>query len=185
MSRRRRFGTVLRGLTALITLLVLVAGIPLLLYRLGGSPVPRRVLGWHQIEHLLLRRDSGSIFLGAVRDVSWIAWAAFTLAVLTEVQAALRGRTAPRLRLGGMQAMAGRLVALTMLTFTGPATALLALPQAVPVAAAATFQPGAPLPSPGAALAFSGHAVTPQDMALGSPGSSRPYHLIRNLWPFP
>ena len=132
----------LRGIVALITLIVLVAGLPLLLYRLGGSPIPRRVLGWHQIEHLLLRRDNGSVFLGAVRDVSWIAWAAFTFAVLTEVQAALRGRNAPRLRLGGLQAMAGRLVALTMLTFTGPATALLAMPQAVPVAAAATLQPG-------------------------------------------
>jgi DNA-binding SARP family transcriptional activator len=172
VSRRRRVGTVLRGIVALITLLVLVAGIPLLLYRLGGSPVPRRVLGWHQLEHILLRRDSGSIFLGAVRDVSWIAWAAFTLAVLTEIQAALRGRSAPRLRLGGMQSMAGRLVALTMLTFTGPATALLALPQAVPVAAAATFQPGAPLASSGAALGFSGQAMASQDTALNQPGSA-------------
>ena len=75
---RRGVGTVLRGIVALITLIVLVAGLPLLLYRLGGSPIPRRVLGWHQIEHLLLRRDNGSVFLGAVRDVSWIAWAAFS-----------------------------------------------------------------------------------------------------------
>jgi DNA-binding SARP family transcriptional activator len=195
MSRRRRAGTVLRGLAALITLLVLVAGLPLLLYRLGGSPIPRHVLGWHQIGRTLLRRDNGAIFLGAVRDVSWIAWAAFTLAVLAEVQAALRGRNAPRLRLGGMQAMAGRLVALTMLTFSGPATALLGVPQAVPVAAAVTFQPGAtvspaavspaevggapvgladlsgsPPDQAWASLASSGPTLVSQDMALGPPG---------------
>jgi DNA-binding SARP family transcriptional activator len=142
VSRRRPAGAVLRGLAALITLLVLVAGLPILLYRLGGSPVPAHIPGSHQVWRTLLRRDNGGLFLGAVRDVSWLAWAAFTAAVVAEAQAALRGRNAPRLPLGGLQAAAGRLVALTMLTFGGPATAMLALPQAVPVAAAA-IQPGA------------------------------------------
>jgi DNA-binding SARP family transcriptional activator len=200
VSRRRRVATVLRGMAALVTLLVLMAGIPLLLYRLGGSPIPRHILGWHQIERTLLRRDNGTIFLGAVRDVSWIAWAAFTLAVLTEIQAALRGRNAPRLRLGGLQATAGRLVALTLLTFSGPAT-LLAMPQAVPVAAVSVQPaavtgpaaagdgtvvarpevPAAPsdtswassdavLASPYTVLASPGPALASQDMVLGPPG---------------
>jgi DNA-binding SARP family transcriptional activator len=166
----------LRGIVALITLVLLVAGLPLLLYRLGGSPIPRRVAGWHQIEHLLLGRDNGSIFLAAVRDVSWLAWAAFTLAVLTEIQATLRGRHAPRLRLGGLQATAGRLVAMTMLTFTGPATALLAMPQAVPVAAAATFQPGAAVPAAaevsGAHLDHADRSGIAPDQAWASTGAA-------------
>ncbi len=120
MSRCRRVGTILRGIAALITLLVLVVGLPLLLVRLGGSPIPRHILGWHQLERALLRRDNGTIFFGAVRDISWIAWAAFTVAVLAEALAALRGRNAPRLGLGGLQATAGRLVALAILTFSGP-----------------------------------------------------------------
>ena len=75
--------------------------------------------------------------LGAVRDISWIAWAAFTLAVLNEIQAALRRRTPPRLFLGGLQDAAGRLVALAALTFTAaPVGTLLATPQ--PVSAVAT-----------------------------------------------
>jgi hypothetical protein len=94
----------LRGLAALITLLVLLAGLPLLLYRLGGSPVPAHVAAPGQIWRALLRRDNGWLFLAAVRDVSWLAWAAFTAAVIAEVQATLRGRNAPRMRLGGLQA---------------------------------------------------------------------------------
>jgi len=172
VSRRHRVATVLRGMAALITLLVLVVGLPMLLYRLGGSPIPRHIQGWHQIRHTLLSRDNGAIFLGAVRDVSWIAWAAFTAAVLAEAQAALRGRNAPRLGLGGLQATAGRLVAMTMLAFSGPA-ALLSVPQAVTVAAVAT-QPAAaavaPLSpaaaSPDAALAPHEMALAPLDMGL-------------------
>jgi DNA-binding SARP family transcriptional activator/nucleoid-associated protein YgaU len=168
VSRRRRVGTVLRGMAALITLLVLVVGLPLLLVRLGGSPIPRHILGWHQLERALLRRDNGTIFLGAVRDISWIAWAAFTVAVLAEALAALRGRNAPRLGLGGLQATAGRLVALAILTFSGPA-ALLSVPQAVPVAAV-TVQPAAPADAPpGAAVTMPDMALVPRDATLIPP----------------
>ena len=118
------------GLGALLILLALIAGLPVLLYRLGGSPLPGHLPGAAAVGHALLHRDSASLVLAAVRDVSWIAWALFTLAVLAEVQAVLRRRTAPRLRLGGMQAAAGRLVALAALTFTvAPVGTLLATPQ--------------------------------------------------------
>jgi DNA-binding SARP family transcriptional activator len=139
MSRGQRLRGAVRGITALVTLLALVVGLPILLYRLGGSPLPSHFPGWHRIGTALLSRDNGRIFLAAVRDVSWIAWAAFTAAVLAEAQAALRGRNAPKLPLGGLQTMAGRLVALTLLTFSAPATALLAA-QPVP-AAAMTVEP--------------------------------------------
>jgi hypothetical protein len=129
---RRRGPAAAAGLGALLLLLALILGLPALLYRLGGSPLPGHLPGAAQVGHALLHRDSASLVLAAVRDVSWIAWALFTLAVLAEVQAVLRRRTAPRLWLGGMQSAAGRLVALAALTFTAaPVGTLLTTPAPV------------------------------------------------------
>ena len=146
MTRSRRAETA-AGLGAIVALLALVVGLPVLLYLLGGSPLPGHLMGGSarpghpsglsSIGHDLLHRDSAGVVLGAVRDISWIAWAAFTLAVLIEIQAALRRRTPPRLFLGGLQDAAGRLVALAALTFTAaPVGTLLTTPQ--PVSAVAT-----------------------------------------------
>ena len=133
-SRGRRPAAVLRGFIALATLAVLVIGLPLALYKLGGDPLPGHIPSWHHVTTLLLHRDNGSVFLGAVRDVSWIAWALFTAAVITETQATLRGRRAPRLRLGGMQNAASWLVAIAALAFTGqPAAVLASAPASVAV----------------------------------------------------
>ena len=134
------------GLGALLVLLALIAGLPVLLYRLGGSPLPGHVPAAAQVGHALLHRDSASVVLAAVRDVTWVAWALFTLAVLAEVQAVLRRRTAPRLWLGGMQTAAARLVALASLTFSAaPVATLLATPQPVSTVLQAdvTAMPGA------------------------------------------
>src|SRR5450755_2113725 len=146
--RRRRAASAARGLAALVTLLLLVAGLPVVLYRFGGSPVPHRLPSLHQVTAALLRRDSGALFFGAVRDVSWAAWALFSLAVIAESLAAIGGRQAPRLRLGALQNMAGQLVALVALTFGSPATAMLAAAPAVPVVMAPAF----PAQSPNAGI---------------------------------
>ena len=158
-GRARRLAVTLRGLAALVTLIALVIGLPLVLYRFGGNPVPRHLASWHQISSDLLHRDNGTIFLSAVRDVSWLAWAAFTLAVVAEVQAALRGRKAPRLRLGGLQSSASWLVAVAALAFSSQSAATLL---AVPAAAAATVVATAPQqPPPPAAQA--GAATVPPE----------------------
>ncbi len=129
MSRGRGRAAV-TGLAALIALLVLVAGLPVLLLALGGSPLPGHLPDAAQLGHGLLHRDSSSVVLAVVRDVTWLAWAAFTYAVLAEVQAIARRRSPPRLHLGGLQSVAGRLVALAVLTFTAaPVGTLLATPQ--------------------------------------------------------
>ncbi len=80
--------------------------------------------------------------LAAVRDVSWIAWALFTLAVLAEVQAVLRRRTPPGCGWAACRRPAGRLVALAALTFTtAPVGTLLAMPQPVSAAVAMPRRP--------------------------------------------
>ena len=73
----RRIGRLGRGLMGLITLTVLAVGLPIALYRFGGSPIPSRLPAWHQVMAALLHQDNGGLFIAAVRDISWLAWLAF------------------------------------------------------------------------------------------------------------
>jgi DNA-binding SARP family transcriptional activator len=143
LRRPSRLPAAIRGMAALATLIALVAGLPVLLYRLGGSPIPSHLPGLHQIAHALGHRDNGTLFLATVRDIAWLAWAMFVVAVVSEVQAVVRGSAAPRLRLVGIQALAARLVVLAMLGLSGPA-ALATVAGAAPAAQAATRHPAAP-----------------------------------------
>jgi DNA-binding SARP family transcriptional activator len=171
--RRRGLGTAVRGGIALLTLIILVVGLPIALYRLGGDPLPRHVPSWHHVTGLLLHRDNGSVFLGAVRDLSWIAWAAFTAAVTVEAQAALRGRRAPRLRLGGLQNAASWLVTVAALAFSSQPAAVLAstAPAAVTAVTPDRHSPpaahpaGMPAGTPADARAV--EPLAPQVMSMG------------------
>jgi DNA-binding SARP family transcriptional activator len=190
---RRGLGTALRGVTALLTLIILVVGLPIALYRLGGDPLPRHIPSWHHISTLLLHRDNGTVFLGAVRDLSWIAWAAFTAAVAVEAQAALRGRRAPRLRLLGIQSAASWLVAVAAVAFSSQPAAVLASTQPAAVVVSSSNpgppparpsppppppRPGAPaaqpanLPAQATADAMAAQPLAPQVMSMGF------YHMV-------
>ncbi|MGB6454198.1 MAG: LysM domain-containing protein, partial [Streptosporangiaceae bacterium] len=105
----------------------------MLLYEFAGSPLPRHVARWHQIAAALSSPDDGALVLAVVRDGTWLAWLLFTACVLAEAVAAIRGRRAPRLRLGGIQGAAARLVALAALAVsTSTATALSASAATMP-----------------------------------------------------
>ena len=108
------------GLAALAALAALVVGLPLVLYRFGGAPLPGRMPGWHDLARRLASRDDGDAALLVVGDCAWLAWLLFTASVLAEAQAAIRGRRAPRLLLGGIQGAAAQLVALAALAFSAP-----------------------------------------------------------------
>jgi DNA-binding SARP family transcriptional activator len=140
-ASRRSPAAAVRGAAALLMLTAGVAGLPAVLYTLGGNPLPAHVPAWHHVTVLLLHRDNGTVFLGAVRDISWLAWAAFTVAVIAEVQAAVRGRTAPRLRLGGLQNTASWLIAVVALAFTSQPAVVLASTAPASVIAADTSAP--------------------------------------------
>jgi DNA-binding SARP family transcriptional activator len=176
MRRARSLATVLRGGSALVTLIVLVVGLPVALYKLGGNPLPQHVPAWSHVSTLLLHRDNGTVFLGAVRDISWIAWAAFTIAVATEAQAALRGRRAPRLRLGGLQNSASWLVALIALAFASQSAAALASAAPASVVTVSAVRPGPPaahpahpagLPADRPTEASTADPAAPQVMSMG------------------
>jgi DNA-binding SARP family transcriptional activator len=138
ISRAR---ALLTGLTAMATLIVVVAGLPVVLYRFGGSPLPRHVYAWHRIVAVLASRDNGTVLLAVIRDLSWLAWLLFTVAVIAELQAAVRGRRAPPLRIGWLQGGAARLVALAALTFA--ASPAISLTASVTATAPAHAQPAA------------------------------------------
>jgi hypothetical protein len=142
-----RVRTALTGLAALAALLAVVIGLPLVLYRFGGSPLSAHLAGWQRLETVLSTRDDGTLLLATIRVCSWLAWLLFTACVLAETQAAIRGRRSPRRRLGSLQGAAAHLVALAALAFATPsAMTLSASVTAASHAGAhgAGDQPGAP-----------------------------------------
>jgi len=136
------------GAGSLAALAALIGGLPAVLYAAGGSPVPRALPSWHQVIAALARPDDGTMFLAAVRWVSWLAWAVFTLSAAAEMLAQLRGRAAPRLRLAGpVQSLATALVASVFVSLlpaphlprTAPVTVSMAQ-----IAGTAPARPGTP-----------------------------------------
>jgi DNA-binding SARP family transcriptional activator len=169
-ARTGRTRSVAAGLGAVVALVAMVVGLPVLLYRLAGSPLPRRLPGWHQVLAALLSRDDGGLVLALVRDGTWLAWALFTGCVLAEAAAAIRGGRAPGLRLGGIQGAAARLVALAALT--------------AGTSAASTF-------SASAAAVTGQHVSQPQTgpaepgiwPAIALPGTALPGTALPGTWP--
>ena len=76
-SHRRRGAEITAGLTALLALTALTAGLPVALYLVAGSPLPHAVPALHQITATLGRRDDGQEHGAVVRYLGWIAWAAW------------------------------------------------------------------------------------------------------------
>jgi len=129
MTRAR---TVATGVAALAVLASAVIGLPVVLYQFGGSPLPHHIANWHGLMAALSSQASDGLLLALVRDCSWLAWLLFTVCVLAEAQAAIRGRRSPHLRLGGLQGMAAHLVALAAVAFAAPSAITLSA-SAVPV----------------------------------------------------
>jgi DNA-binding SARP family transcriptional activator len=122
MTRARSFGT---GLAAVMLLAAAVIGLPVVLYRFGGSPLPHHLASWRVIRAMLSRQDDARLLLATIRDCSWLAWLLFAVCVLAEAQAAIFRRRPPRLLLGGMQGAAAHLVALATLAFAAPSAVTL------------------------------------------------------------
>ena len=100
-----------RGLAALIVLVLLLAGIPTLLWQLGGNPLPSTVPSLDDITSALSRQENGDLVLQILAWVGWVGWASFALSVLVEIPAQLRGLHAPRLPAMQLQ-QAGQLASL-------------------------------------------------------------------------
>src|SRR5487761_734420 len=133
-SRRHRAADITRGLSALIALTAVTAGLPVALNLAAGSPLPHARPALHQVAAALGRRDNGStLFLAVVRYIAWAAWAAWTVSALGEVYGQARGRTIRLAGLGGSRA----LITAVLAAFSPAAPAALAAAPAPPPTAAA------------------------------------------------
>jgi LysM domain len=111
---------VVRGLLALVALLAGVVGVPAALVALGGNPLPDRS-SWAAVARALLRPDDGTVLIGLVTVVGWIAWVVFAVSVVAELAGAVSGYRF-RLRLPGLGApqrlAASLIIAVLTLTMT-------------------------------------------------------------------
>jgi DNA-binding SARP family transcriptional activator len=119
---RRSARQIVCGIAAAFALLLAVAGLPALLYAAAGIPIPHHVPSPGQLTHTLTRRDDGTLFLSALLVVAWVGWAIFTISVVLEVIAQVRGRAVRRLPgLALSQQIAGAWVAaVAVLLLTSP-----------------------------------------------------------------
>ena len=125
------------GVIALVAILLLLAGVPMLLWWLGQPFIPTAVPDLGQAIGVLFRRDDGSVVVLLIYLVAWIAWLYLSIAVLVEGWAAIRRIPAPQLpgfRLP--QGIAKHLVAAALLAFV--ATPAIANANPVPPPAVAT-----------------------------------------------
>jgi len=144
----RAFRRLLTGLIALAGIVVLTVGAPLILAKVGGDPLPRHLPSLGEIGDALASPDDGTLFIRLLTVLGWLAWATFTLSVLVEIPARLRGRRTvrlPGLRL--QQRVAAALVGAVLAVFVGGSLATAATPVARPAAVVAQRVPVVTLPA--------------------------------------
>lgn len=117
MKALTKAALVLRAVSGLLVLAAFLAGLPYLLVRFTGTPLPRRLPSLPQLQAFLASPLTDSAIIRALADVIWLLWAVFALSVLIEAAALALGRTAPRIPgITRVQAIAAALVGATILT---------------------------------------------------------------------
>lgn len=117
-----------RGLLALALLLGTIGGAPWLLLRAGRLGELARLST--DFPAVLLTPDNGTLLLGVLTLLGWLAWGVFSLSVLGELLGMLSGRRI-RVRLPGLsrpQALASVLLVSVAAMLTAPAATASALP---------------------------------------------------------
>ncbi|MFC7308953.1 hypothetical protein ACFQVC_32695 [Streptomyces monticola] len=150
-----------RATTSLLVLITAMGGVPWLLLKASLAVWPSGVDG---LSHLFTRSDTTNVALLALAVIGWIAWAAFTLSVLLEIPAQLRGRRAPKLPgLHLSQRTAATLVGSILLLFTTTT----ALASATPSQAVTATAPQLPQHEGDSTLAPSQTAPAEQEQSSG------------------
>lgn len=158
----------LAGLVALLGILAIVVGLPVVLLAVGANPFDGLDPSIDGVIDALTSPDDGTLFLALIKIVGWVSWAVLTVSVLLELGSQLRGVRAPRLPgLRLPQNAARSLVGTAMLLFvTVPglattATAATAAEPAPPIEVVAVVSaPAEATPAP-AAVDVAPPAATP------------------------
>ena len=114
------------AIVSLVTIAAIVVGVPLVLSRLAGWPLPGEIPSSDGIGRALSRSTvSDATIVKAVALVGWFGWGMLCWSLLAESWAAIRGIPASRARLTGpFQGVARQLVASTsLLVATGMSSA--------------------------------------------------------------
>src|SRR5882757_4747214 len=128
-TKHRLRSPVWRGLGSLLTLCVLLFGVPTALVFFGGSPANIRGATPSAIWTAISSPDSGQVFVVAVVIVGWLAWASFAVATVVECVNWVGnsgGRRVPLL--GAQQRLATGLIAAIVMMTGAPAMASAAAP---------------------------------------------------------
>ncbi|MDU3568392.1 MAG: peptidoglycan-binding protein LysM, partial [Cutibacterium avidum] len=127
----------MRGLAAFVALIILVLGSPAALVAWGrlDATTLLRPSGW-------LTPDDGTILLGIATVVGWLAWAVFTVCVVSEIVglATSQRRHIKLPGLGTVQSIAAGLL-VASLTVLSPLTRSAAPPTPAPIVATAAATP--------------------------------------------
>lgn len=174
-SRRRgrvqTAAALLRALVSLSVLVALMAGLPALLWWATSIVGPPGLAALHS---LLSTEDSGQVFLLLLACIGWAGWACFTIAVLLEIPAQLRGRAAPQIR-----GLVGQRIAAALV-----GTLLLALPAGTALAAPATAVPaGLPVNSASAVAVPGTQSNTARAEASSQAVGTAVTHTVRDTRP--
>jgi nucleoid-associated protein YgaU len=185
----------LRGVGALIVLVIIVVGVPIFAVTLqrvtGLHVIPHRVPSLHEIRHSLTQRDNGQLVAVVLAAGVWICWALFTVSLLPELAGLARHKPARQLPgLGMFQRSAGALVAAIAIGFTiapliaGVATAARANATPPPLASSASAAV-APQHAPAStAVQNPAHPDTDTARPLTAPNRAPTYEVQRRdtLW---
>ncbi|MFD8986418.1 LysM peptidoglycan-binding domain-containing protein, partial [Streptomyces sp. NPDC059564] len=165
-----------RGLLSLTLLTALLAGLPILLWWATTQVGPPGIAA---LSNLLSTDDSGQVFLLLLAASGWIGWSQFAVAVLLEIPAQLRGRSAPQIRgLVGQRAAASLVGAVLLALPAGTALAATATATAAPVPAAPVSVSAAAVPGVDAADSARASAGSVEETGTGTVT-----HTVRDLRP--
>ncbi len=171
---RNRAARVAAGLGSLAVLAALVTGLPAALYLLAGSPLPHQLPTWHQLLIAAGRPDDGTLFLTAVRSVTWLAWGIFTLTVLGETSARIRRRPAPWLHaMGPARTFAAALVGTMILGLLPARHTPSPRSPGTPVTAGYVTTASPPPPGTGPGIRDAGQRAAPPPQACPAPDPQR------------
>lgn len=82
--RRQRAAAALTALTTGTLILVLLAGMPYVLWHTTGSPQPEHVASWNDLTERLAQPVTDPLILDLLAMAAWLCWAAFAHTVIRE-----------------------------------------------------------------------------------------------------
>lgn len=172
----------LLGLTASITLLAIIIGLPAALLTIGPSVLPEATPTAAQVWQTLTRPDDGTLALRMIKALGWLVWLVMTALIVSEVADRARGRgrrLAPVVLRGPQSAAHGLVGAALLLVIAAPSSGM-AHAATAPTATTTLAAPTHTAAPAEAAVAVEDEVDTP---ATGTPTTTA--HTVRvgeSLW---